>query len=144
MIEIVELQSLTQAQALDVKALMGELSPGIEISPDELIRVAEAPGTHFFAAVDAEGRIVGCASLCVFVSPTGRKASVEDVVVRSACRGEHIGRRLMERLIGYAREKLAPVDLHLTSRPQRVAANNLYRSLGFRQRETNVYLLAIE
>ena len=74
MIEIVELQSLTQAQALDVKALMGELSPGIEVSPDDLIRVAEAPGTHFFAAVDTEGRIVGCASLCVFVSPTGRKA----------------------------------------------------------------------
>ena len=38
-------------------------------------------------------------------SPTGRKASIEDIVVD-------------------------PVDLHLTSRTQQIAANEMYRMLG--------------
>ena len=68
---------------------------------------------------------------------------MEDVVVNSAFRGQHIGRKLMDFIIDFARRELGDVDLHLTSRPQRVAANNLYRSVGFQQRETNVYNLEI-
>lgn len=49
----------------------------------------------------------------------------------------------MEHIINFARRELGDVDLHLTSSPQRVAANNLYRSVGFQQRETNVYNLEI-
>ncbi len=33
----------------------------------------------------------------MFDTPTGRKASVEDVVVNPECSGQHIGRKLMER-----------------------------------------------
>ena len=142
-INILELQTLTEQQVLDIQALMGELEPGLEVSPDWLVKVVEAPGTHFFAAVDDDDRVVGCATLCVFDTPTGRKANVEDVVVNSACRGQHIGKKLMEHIIDFARRELGSVDLHLTSRPHRVAANNLYRSLGFQQRETNVYKLVI-
>jgi ribosomal protein S18 acetylase RimI-like enzyme len=49
----------------------------------------------------------------------------------------------MEHLIDYARTELKEVDIYLTSRPQRVAANELYQSLGFRRKETNVYKLEI-
>lgn len=42
-----------------------------------------------------------------------------------------------------ARETLTPVDLHLTSMPSRVEANELYQSLGFEQRETNVYKMSL-
>lgn len=91
-----------------------------------------------------EGRIVGCASLCVFDSPTGRKGHIEDVVVSSNCRGRHLGRKLLEYILDYARTDLAPIDIHLTSRPSRVAANTLYRTLGFEQRDTNVYRLIIK
>ena len=130
---IVELTSLSEAQVLDILALMRELDP----------RAVEAAGTRFFAALDDDGHVMGCASLCVFDSPTGRKASVEDVVVSSSCRGRGIGRQLVEAIIDYARLELAPVEIHLTSRPHRVAANELYRSLGFQQKETNVYRLCI-
>ena len=141
--KIVELKTLTEAKALDVQALVGELEPGLIVSPDWLVSVVSAPGTHFFVAVDDDGHVVGCATLCVYDTPTGRKACVEDVVVCSACRGQHIGMKLMEHIIDFARCELGDVDLHLTSRPHRIAANQLYRSLGFQQRETNVYKMEI-
>lgn len=140
---IVELTSLSDAQVSDILALMRELDTEIAVTSAMLQRAVEAAGTHFFAVLEDFGRIVGCASLCVFDSPTGRKASVEDVVVSSSCRGRGIGRQLVEAIIDYARLELAPVEIHLTSRPHRVAANELYRSLGFQQKETNVYRLCI-
>ena len=141
--EIVELHALTGAQVRDVQGLMGELEPGVTVPAERLVAVVEAPWTHFFAAVEDAGRIVGCATLSVYDIPTGRKAWVEDVVVHSSCRGQHIGKRLMEHIIAFAQREMGDIDLHLTSRPQRVAANQLYRSLGFQQRETNVYKLEI-
>lgn len=141
--EIVELKSLTEPQALDVQDLIKELVPGLSVSVERLGSVVEAPGTHFFAAVGDDGHIVGCATLCVFDTPTGRKTCVEDVVVNPACRGQHVGRKLMEHIIDFARREFGDVDLHLTSSPRRVAANSLYRSVGFQQREANVYNLEI-
>ena len=138
-----EIQALTDGQKTDLIRLMKELAPDIEVNAEVLERVVESPGTHMFAAIDNEGHIIGCASLCVFESPTGCKASVEDVVVLSSCRGQHLGRDLMEHLIGYARENLGDVDLHLTSHPTRVAANALYQSLGFEKRDTNFYRMKI-
>lgn len=140
---IVELTSLSEDQVVDILALMRELDAEIAVTAEVLRRAAEAAGTHFFAVLEDFGRIVGCASLCVFDSPTGRKASVEDVVVSSSCRGRGIGRQLVEAILDFARRELAPVEIHLTSRPHRVAANELYRSLGFQQKETNVYRLCI-
>ena len=136
--EILELNALTPLQMEDVLRLMGELSPSTAVSEEMVRATVEAAGTHFFAMMDERRRIVGCASLCEFFSPTGRKASVEDVVVLSSLRGQHLGRKLMQHVLDFARRELSPVDLHLTSRPQRVAANALYRSLGFERRETKL------
>ena len=140
---IVELHSLNDAQTADLLALMKELTSEIKVTPEMLCATAASASTHLFAAVCEDGRIAGCASLCVFTSPTGLKASVEDVVVGSAFRGQHLGRALLEHILSYARAELSPVDIHLTSRPHRVAANALYRSLGFKQKETNVYILSV-
>jgi ribosomal protein S18 acetylase RimI-like enzyme len=140
--EIIRLQSVTDAQIGEILALMRELDPEIAMTPEMVRCAVEAPGTCFFALID-EARIVGCASLCVFHSPTGCKAHIEDVVVLAEYRGRQLGRRLVEHLIEYARTELKNVDLYLTSRPHRVAANELYQSLGFRRKETNVYKLEI-
>ena len=138
-----ELCTLTESQIDDLLGLMKELNPELTVTPAQQRRAVGAPGTRIFIAENDEKRIVGCATLCVFESPTGRKASVEDVVVTSAYRGQGIGRALLQRIIDFAGSKLAPIDLHLTSRPEREEANALYQSLGFEKRDTNVYKLSL-
>lgn len=140
---IIELHTVSDSQISDLLVLMKELAPDLTVTAEMLQNTVESPNAHLLAAIDGEGRIVGCASLCVFDSPTGRKASVEDVVVLSSCRGQHLGKALMENLIDFACRELKDVDLHLTSHPTRVAANKLYQSLGFELRGTNFYRMKI-
>ena len=57
-------------------------------------------------------------------------------------RGKGLGRRLIRAAKDLAAEHRA-ITLHLTSRPERVAANALYVSEGFERRETNVYCIRL-
>lgn len=156
------LQSYTQAQFEDLKQLLselmeqrvekecshslsravteeakGQLSDRVNFTQTDLILVLKDSNCHLYVVLDGE-RIIGCATLCVFHSPTGTKASIEDVVVSSAYRGQHLGKQLMEYVLEQAKT-YAPMELHLTSNPMRVAANKLYQSLGFQKKETNCY-----
>lgn len=142
--EIKDLFSLTDTQIHDLQSLMDELTSNVTVTADMLRSPIASANTHLFALTDDRGRIVGCASLCVFESPTGRKASVEDVVVGSLYRGQGLGRKLMEHIIDYAQKELEPIDLHLTSNPKRVSANALYKAMGFEKKETNVYRMVIK
>ena len=136
-----ELCTLTDSQIEDLLGLMKELNADLTVTPQMQRRAVAAPGTRIFVAENDAKHIVGCATLCVYESPTGRKASVEDVVILSAYRGQGIGRTLLQRIIDFAGSKLAPIDLRLTSNPARAEANALYQALGFSQRETNVYVM---
>ena len=139
--EIQELQNYTQTQYEDMKHLLSELSDRVNFSQADLMMVLKDSNCHLYAILDGE-RIVGCVTLCVFHSPTGTKASVEDVVVSSAYRGQHLGKQLMEYVLEQAKA-FAPIELHLTSNPMRVAANKLYQSIGFQKKETNCYQMTI-
>ena len=139
--EIIELNTLKEQDIQDLLGLMEVLDGSIKVTPEILKAAAEAPETHLFAAVEDE-RIIGTASLCITHHPLGLKGSIEDVVVSPEARGRHIGRKLMEHIIEFART-LAPIELHLTSRPSREKANLLYQALGFRQHETNVYKMSL-
>lgn len=139
--EIRELQNYTQAQFVNLKQLMSELSDRVNFTQTDLMLVLKDTNCHLYVILDSE-RIVGCATLCVFHSPTGTKASIEDVVVLSAYRGQYLGKQLMEYVLEQAKA-FAPIELRLTSNPMRVAANKLYQSLGFLKKETNCYHLMI-
>ena len=79
----------------------------------------------------------------MYLSPTGSKAWIEDVVVDEAYRGCGLGRVLMSHAIEYCKaEKIDTV--YLTSNPRRVAANALYQSMGFERKETNMYKLDLK
>ena len=140
---IVQLHTLTAVQTEDLLGLMKELNPQIKVTAEMLQATVQDPGTRFFAAIEPDGHIVGCATLCISHSPTGRKGDIEDVVVHSAYRGQGLGRGLMEHIIAYAQAEWSPILLHLTSHPTRVAANRLYQAIGFQPYPTNVYKLPI-
>lgn len=105
---------------------------------DALGVICASPASHLLVARDAGGAIVGSLTLVVFPIPTGLRAWIEDVVVDESARGSGVGRRLNEHALELARG-LGAATVDLTSRPSREAANRLYRSIGFEQRETNVY-----
>lgn len=138
---IQELHNYTQAQFEDLTQLMTELSDRVNVTQSDLMLVLRDCNCHLYVILDGE-HIVGCATLCIFHSPTGTKASIEDVVVSSAYRGQHIGKQLMEYVLEQAKA-FAPIELHLTSNPMRVAANKLYQSIGFQKKETNCYQMTI-
>ena len=139
--EIRELTSLNDAQWECLDVLMKQLSDEKTVSRSMMEDVINDPGSHLYALFDGE-RIAGCATLSVYYSPTGRKACIEDVVVHTDYRGRHLGRMLLEHLIAQART-MSPIEIHLTSRPVRVAANALYQSMGFVKRDTNFYKLVL-
>lgn len=136
-IQIVEITAYTPAVGEQFIRLMQELSTHSTCTEETLRAVVDDPHCHQYCVLD-DDRIVGCATLCVSCSPTGTKGYVEDVVVTSDYRGRHLGRQLMHHLLEAAKQ-YAPIELHLTSRPSRQAANNLYASLGFERKETNCY-----
>ena len=139
--EIRELTSLNDAQWQCLDVLMKQLSEEKTVTRSMMEDVINDSNSHLFALFDGD-KIAGCATLSVYYSPTGRKACIEDVVVHTDYRGRHLGRTLLEHLISEART-MSPIELHLTSRPVRVAANALYQSLGFVKRETNFYKMVL-
>lgn len=139
--EIVELTAFEEEYVRGLDGLMRELSATAEATEERVRMVIGDPNMHQYAAFDEE-RMVGCATLCVCHTPEKVIGFVEAVVVAAECRGQHIGRRLMERIIDDAR-RFGVQELHLTSRPQRVAANGLYQALGFERKETNVYVMKV-
>ena len=132
-----ELSSYTPQDLADLDALMHELSATSYC--DELLvsNALNDANVHVFVIRDC-GHIVATATLCVKHTLEFTIGDVESVVVTSRCRGLGYGKALMLALIEAARE-LGVHHLQLTSHPGRVAANELYRGLGFERNETNCY-----
>lgn len=108
-------------------------------TPDELDALLCSEASRLFIARDAAtGNIVGMATLVLYRVPTGLRGYIEDVVVDEQARGQGIGEALTRACLDAAQKAGAP-QVGLTSHPGRVAANVLYRKMGFMQRSTNVY-----
>ena len=95
------------------------------------------PTSHLYL-LEEEGQVVGMLTLGIYPAPTGTKGWIEDVVVMEGQRGRGYGRQLVAHAIEAARQE-GVRHLMLTSNPQRTAANRLYQTMGFEQRETNCY-----
>ena len=112
---------------------------------DELSALVNSKASTLLLArtPDENSEIVGILTLVIYRVPTGLRSMVEDVVVDESMRGYGIGKALMIHAIELAREAGA-AGLSLTSNPRREAANHLYRSIGFKRRETNAYYLDLK
>jgi ribosomal protein S18 acetylase RimI-like enzyme len=141
--EITRMTSCSDTEFQQIEALIGVLSHTCKANREIIDEVLSKEDSHLFIAKDKECRIVGMATVCCFTIPTGRHATIEDVVVLPECQGTGLGRRLVEATLDYLRSTGQSYKVGLTSKPSRIAANALYRKMGFKQKETNVYTLDV-
>ena len=141
-LEIFEVNEASPCYLEPINGLLAQLSSsGVCMTMEQLQALVGNEASHLFLA-RYNGAIVAMLTLGEYLAPTGRKMWIEDVVVDSAVRGHSFGRTMVEHAIIYAKD-LGCGTLMLTSRPSRVAANALYRSCDFEQKETNVYKMNI-
>lgn len=141
-VRIYEMEHCSEAVAAAVNRLLQQLGGAHgPLSVQDLLSMTASGDTHLFL-LEVEDGIAAMATLAFYISPTGRKAWIEDVVVDESCRGRGFGRLIVQHAIDFARRS-SGCKLMLTSRPSRVAANRMYASLGFERRETNVYLMRL-
>ncbi len=106
---------------------------------DELQALIDSPSRLIVARSPGEtGPIVGAACLGVFRTPSGLHAHIEDVIVDKSARGQGLGEALVNALLQIARET-GFKGVSLTCNPRRVAANQLYKKMGFKEWKTNTY-----
>ncbi|OBZ87115.1 putative glucosamine 6-phosphate N-acetyltransferase [Choanephora cucurbitarum] len=131
-----EQEETTDTSISELYKLLSQLSSSVT-----KVAIWEAIGSeqnHILIATTTDGKLVGTATMAYLRCLTGTRVHIEDVVVDQAHRGKGIATLLLTEIIQRAKE-LKAKSIDLTSRPDKIAANQLYRKLGFVQRETNVY-----
>ena len=123
--------------------LLGQLTTRkIGFTDDAYRRLIASPNSRLFLLQHGD-EVAGMLTLGMYLSPTGSKAWIEDVVVDEACRGCGLGRVLVAHAMGYC-EAEGIDTVYLTANPRRVAANALYQSMSFERKETNMYKLELK
>jgi len=122
-----------------VLRLLPQVSSDAELLTKKYLKsILASESVHFFIAELDNKQIGGMLTIATYKTPSGIKVWIEDVVVDESQRGKGIGKELMLFAIGYSKS-LGAKDIRLTSRPSRIAANELYLKLGFKKHETNFY-----
>lgn len=142
-LDIREMKYPTQSIAASLNDLLVQLSPRAELVTRESLKsVLLCRTSHIYVGYDENDWPCAMAVLCFAPTLTGAKAWLEDLVVDTNCRRRGYARALIDHVRREAKSYGA-TTLNLTSRPEREAANSLYQSIGFEQRETNVYRLQL-
>ena len=133
-----------------LEALYRELSPDTNPVIDHalLTRVCRE-NVAYIATHTSTGELVAFALLVPGHKPTGSYAQIHDVIVMEKHRGRQPGRdqSIAEEIIGNLIDEARGLGINyieLTSKPERIAANYLYRKLGFvmiAEGKTNLYRL---
>ncbi|MFK8275243.1 GNAT family N-acetyltransferase [Capnocytophaga cynodegmi] len=135
-----EKTNITSSIEKQIQDLFSELSDIQTVSLEKLFSLAQSP---YIALCTDENKIVGMATMAVYDVISGRKAWIEDVVVSSNYRKKGIGERLTQFLIEKAKELEVSVLL-LYSNPKREAAHRLYKRMGFLEKGSTLFSMAIK
>lgn len=141
--KIFEVKEFDPAYVGIINELLSQLtSSPVPFTDTDLQTMIVSGSSHLFL-ISYEDEIAGMLTVGSYKTPTGQKHWIEDVVVDQRFRGKALGYKLVEHAIRYV-ESLGNSILMLTSSPVRVAANQLYRSVGFEPKETNVYKMTFK
>ena len=137
--EIKKISRFSERAFEAVSRLLPQLSPDASILTRQYFKsILASESIHFFIAEIDNRQIAGMLTIAAYKTPSGIKVWIEDVVVDESQRGRGIGKELMVFAIDYSKT-MGAKDIRLTSRPSRIAANELYLKLGFKKYETNFY-----
>lgn len=143
MIQIIEVKDFTPDFMEPVQRLLNQLTTRpVALTEKTLKELIAQENTHLFFLLKNK-EIAGMITVGIYYSPTGGKAWIEDVVIDMNHRGQGLSKLLVTHAIEFVKARNIPT-LMLTSNPSRIAANKLYRSLGFEQKQTNVYRMKNE
>lgn len=138
MITIIKVEESKKEYIDAINLLLDQLSSEkVYFNEHDLLNIINCDSSSLYLMY-MEEVIIGMFTLCACLSPTGLKYWLEDVVIDEKYRGQSLGKELVKSAIGQVALK-GKSKLMLTSRPERLVANNLYKSLGFEHRNTNVY-----
>lgn len=123
----------------EIVALFHILSSIYEDNTEELEFALRFPSTFVYVCI-IQGRVVATATLSLRVVPSfGLVGYIDDVVVDIQHRGKKLGEEITRHCIFQARAK-GCFRLQLTCNPTREIANSMYLQIGFRKKDTNVYI----
>jgi len=142
---ITQLTSFSLEDAEMIRKLAAELGADFKaLSTRDLEEITTSPTTYLFVAREStKQKIVGMATLAIYRIPYLKKAYFDDFIVEKAYRGKGVGSQLLEKVLSSAKE-LGASYIDFTSNSNRLEANKLYKKLGFKKRDTNVYRLTYD
>jgi ribosomal protein S18 acetylase RimI-like enzyme len=120
--------------APQVAALLVELgypdNPAAEIR--QRLAMWERETASLALVAERQGQVVGIIAVAAipYLEREGRRGRIVVLVVSSACRGQGIGRRLVDAVEEAARE-LDCVTMEVTSSRSRTESHSFYRNLGY-------------
>lgn len=140
-IGILQIDNLNKDIQVQITKLYKQLNSDIEqLSLKQMLKDEE--GLIFVTCTDG-GNIVGIALMAMYKVISGHKGIIEDVIVDEMQRGKGIGRKLLEKLLLEGKNRNLD-EILLFSGYHRHAAVNLYKSLGFKLKESGLYRLIID
>lgn len=125
----------------EIKKLIHQLDPTAHT--DERKLEAALKNGYVAKEYGENGKLIGMGWIFPRQTLLRKQAVIEDMIVDESYRGKGLGRKILRELIRWAKEQEIEV-VELTTNPKRVAANELYKSEGFKLHETNHYLLTVE
>lgn len=138
MIRILKVDEYNEEYVVAINRLLKQLSSEkISFQKQELLNIINSDSSSLYLMY-LKDEIIGMFTLCACLAPTGIKYWLEDVVLDEKYRGQSLGKELVKAAIERVSLR-GKSKLMLTSRPERLIANSLYKSLGFKPRNTNVY-----
>jgi ADP-ribose pyrophosphatase YjhB (NUDIX family) len=122
-----------------VRELMGQLDASSNFNEQYLYR---AMLDGFVSKMYDGEKLIGMGWIFPRQTLLRRQAVVEDMIVDDAYRGKGYGQKMLLDLLDWAKKERMDM-VELTTNPNRLAANELYKKVGFSLHPTNHYLYKV-
>jgi len=119
-----------------VNVLMKQLNPESKTASLKDMKAVMKSGT--IVTLRKDGILIGMGTLIPIRKLFAFCGNIEDLVVEEKYRGRGLGKKILQTMIKKSK-KLGMKFVNFTSNPKRKKANELYATVGFKPRKTNVY-----